>query len=68
VQGSRTVSWNVEEGVQEGALLAEPGTGADALQLTLRFSFRARLIASDIAQDPVAISLLGAVGVVIILV
>jgi hypothetical protein len=25
---------------------AEPGTGADALQLTLRFSFRARLTAS----------------------
>ena len=24
---------------------AEPGTGADALQLTLRFSFRARLTA-----------------------
>ena len=26
--------------------LLEPGTGADALQLTLRFSFRARLTAS----------------------
>jgi len=29
--------------------LAEPGTGADALQLTLRFSFRARLTAGVIA-------------------
>src|SRR5215470_1663615 len=46
MQRSRTVPWNVEEGVQQGAVRAEPRTGADALQLTLRFSFRARLTAS----------------------
>jgi hypothetical protein len=39
------VLWNVEEGVQQGAVRAEPRTGADVLQLTLRFSFRARLTA-----------------------
>jgi hypothetical protein len=39
------VSWNVEEGVQHGACLAEPGPGADALQPPLRCGFRARLTA-----------------------
>lgn len=35
----------VLEGGARCASLAEPGTGADALQLTRRFSFRARLTA-----------------------
>jgi putative ABC transport system substrate-binding protein len=51
VQGSRTVSWNVEEGGQQGAHPAEPSTAADALQRPLRSRLQARLSASVRPQN-----------------